>query len=655
MTEFKTKVMGFLSQCHPSLFLFFGASIIQSFPYFNNRLSLHATSCRCSGGSNFALACQDNSPPIEDLRRFLFLKLAEALRAAGLVEKRAETTTVVTPSAPTSVPVSSTESSEGEDKKRVVRKSKRLSPAASQLSRESNLDHCPKRQKLSESDPTWEPSGISKSSSEQSLVDSKAVTSISYLVPLLSGLCSSDPTLAIQVSDILNTHVPNGSRRMRVRWPDGEDVKSDLKCALDPSSADRKSALTTPINERDAELLRMPNHIITKSGVILPPADSVLYLSKVVGVVWDKIHNSWVVNYTLLGRRYFQHFPAKKFGFLEGRKSAIELRLAKDREKALVEGTVRGGGRRAQGPTWEGTIPPKRRRRRRKMDDGMVDSEEMNEQTGVGEDDMTDRMGGGGDDENNKDGSVDGNPNDVGGGFESASQSDAGRIMYGDEDGMKASIMLAADLSERPTNSPLSTIHDSPRALSSGTITPSSSFSGQSSTGYTASVSDDKAQSESQQPSLSEDAVELKCRSNGINSDVLHPQTTPNSDSSRMPVLMSLQSSPSRRNQIDNSLLSSQMNTNGNGMRMLNSSTPHLNGVYSPQLQQHLLSQQSAIDGQMLHALHHNVNQNLTSEPMSSDSLSARAVLHHHHQMMQSQYHHLAHLHPSSAQPSQHY
>lgn len=104
------------------------------------------------------------------------------------------------------------------------------------------------------------------------------------------------------------------------------------------------------ISPKDEILLQMPEHIITKTGVILPPSDSRLYLSKVVGVVWDKIHNSWVVNYTLLGRRYFQHFPAKKYGFLEGRQLAIELRLAKDREKSLVEGTVRGGGRRAQGP-----------------------------------------------------------------------------------------------------------------------------------------------------------------------------------------------------------------------------------------------------------------------------------------------------------------
>ncbi|XP_053992080.1 uncharacterized protein LOC128883580 [Hylaeus volcanicus] len=103
------------------------------------------------------------------------------------------------------------------------------------------------------------------------------------------------------------------------------------------------------ISPRDKLLLQMPEHIITRTGVILPPLNSCLYLSKVVGVVWDRIHNSWVVNYTFLGKRYFQHFPAKKYGFLEGRQHAIELRLAKDQEKSLIEGNVRGGGRRAQG------------------------------------------------------------------------------------------------------------------------------------------------------------------------------------------------------------------------------------------------------------------------------------------------------------------
>lgn len=129
--------------------------------------------------------------------------------------------------------------------------------------------------------------------------------------------------------------------------------------AMDQPSTALDHSLPSPkhIPPKDEVLLQMPQHIITKTGVVLPPTDSRLYLSKVVGVVWDKIHNSWVVNYTLLGRRYFQHFPAKRYGFLEGRQLAIELRLAKDREKSLIEGTVRGnvrrgdGGNRCDGPS----------------------------------------------------------------------------------------------------------------------------------------------------------------------------------------------------------------------------------------------------------------------------------------------------------------
>lgn len=137
-----------------------------------------------------------------------------------------------------------------------------------------------------------------------------------------------------------------------------ESLKLEFKrAAAPPNCCNSVASRPKNVSQKDKALLEMPEHIVTKTGVVLPPNDSFLYLSKVVGVVWDKIHNSWVVNYTLLGRRYFQHFPAKRYGFLEGRQLAIELRLAKDREKALIEGTARGGARRSNAALSPSDLP----------------------------------------------------------------------------------------------------------------------------------------------------------------------------------------------------------------------------------------------------------------------------------------------------------
>lgn len=185
---------------------------------------------------------------------------------------------------------------------------------------------------------------------------------ISFSKHAMAGNNCSDNTEALFAENQLLHRIPPHLYRdipprssKQARWDEKAKSagSSSSGQSSKPASAPTSSVfgpMPKHISPKDEMLLQMPEHIITKTGVILPPSDSRLYLSKVVGVVWDKIHNSWVVNYTLLGRRYFQHFPAKKYGFLEGRQLAIELRLAKDREKSLVEGTVRGGGRRAQGP-----------------------------------------------------------------------------------------------------------------------------------------------------------------------------------------------------------------------------------------------------------------------------------------------------------------
>lgn len=398
--------MDFLTSAPPSIFLFLGASMLQSFPSIQPTISLQTICYKCSTSelslpsstmkSRFTQGL-NNSTSIEKLRHLLFIKLAEGLRTAGLTEKQYTENIVETATEAERLTPSSNESSEDESEKPfTIRRSKRHIPSHPNV-----IDtHLAKRQKLFDSDLPWEPSTNSKQprdQSESSTGDtagvSQAITNISYLVPLLSGLCSNDPSLTVEVSNILNPrigtrsfaqHVPMGmrTRRQRTRRPTNTDLLLS-SISIGSNQQRTRSAVQPSVNKtvsnRDNELLRMPDHIITKSGAILPPSDSVLYLSKVVGVVWDKIHNSWVVNYTLLGRRYFQHFPAKKFGFLEGRKLAIELRLAKDREKSMVEGTVRGGGRKAQGPTWETVNAPKRRRRRRKMEDGIGESEDLND------------------------------------------------------------------------------------------------------------------------------------------------------------------------------------------------------------------------------------------------------------------------------------
>lgn len=70
---------------------------------------------------------------------------------------------------------------------------------------------------------------------------------------------------------------------------------------------------------------------------LTPPAQGwyAKYSSGVTGVVWDRVHQAWVVSWTLAGKRTFRHFTCKSYGgFDKAREAAIEFRLARNREIA---------------------------------------------------------------------------------------------------------------------------------------------------------------------------------------------------------------------------------------------------------------------------------------------------------------------------------
>lgn len=70
---------------------------------------------------------------------------------------------------------------------------------------------------------------------------------------------------------------------------------------------------------------------------LTPPAHGwhAKYSSGVTGVVWDRVHQAWVVSWTLGGKRTFRHFTCKSYGgFDKARDSAIEFRLARNKDIA---------------------------------------------------------------------------------------------------------------------------------------------------------------------------------------------------------------------------------------------------------------------------------------------------------------------------------
>eukprot|EP01053_Blabericola_migrator_P010867 Blabericola_migrator_1__10866@NODE_625_length_7189_cov_131_220444_g456_i0_p5_GENE_NODE_625_length_7189_cov_131_220444_g456_i0NODE_625_length_7189_cov_131_220444_g456_i0_p5_ORF_typecomplete_len215_score30_24AP2/PF00847_20/5_8e07_NODE_625_length_7189_cov_131_220444_g456_i029093553 len=70
---------------------------------------------------------------------------------------------------------------------------------------------------------------------------------------------------------------------------------------------------------------------------LTPPAHGwhAKYSSGVTGVVWDRVHQAWVVSWTLAGKRTFRHFTCKSYGgFEKARDAAIEFRLARNRDIA---------------------------------------------------------------------------------------------------------------------------------------------------------------------------------------------------------------------------------------------------------------------------------------------------------------------------------
>lgn len=70
---------------------------------------------------------------------------------------------------------------------------------------------------------------------------------------------------------------------------------------------------------------------------LTPPAQGwyAKYSSGVTGVVWDRVHQAWVVSWTLAGKRTFRHFTCKSYGgFEKAREAAIEFRLARNRDIA---------------------------------------------------------------------------------------------------------------------------------------------------------------------------------------------------------------------------------------------------------------------------------------------------------------------------------
>jgi len=69
------------------------------------------------------------------------------------------------------------------------------------------------------------------------------------------------------------------------------------------------------------------------------------YNSGVTGVVWDRVHQAWVVSWTLGGKRTFRHFTCKSYGGFDlARESAIEFRLARNKEIDAYNRRARGRG-----------------------------------------------------------------------------------------------------------------------------------------------------------------------------------------------------------------------------------------------------------------------------------------------------------------------
>jgi len=67
------------------------------------------------------------------------------------------------------------------------------------------------------------------------------------------------------------------------------------------------------------------------------------YNSGVTGVVWDRVHQAWVVSWTLGGKRTFRHFTCKSYGGFDlARESAIEFRLARNKEIDAYNRRTRG-------------------------------------------------------------------------------------------------------------------------------------------------------------------------------------------------------------------------------------------------------------------------------------------------------------------------
>lgn len=77
---------------------------------------------------------------------------------------------------------------------------------------------------------------------------------------------------------------------------------------------------------------------------LTPPAHGwhAKYSSGVTGVVWDRVHQAWVVSWTLGGKRTFRHFTCKSYGgFDKARDAAIRFRLERNQEIAAYNKKTR--------------------------------------------------------------------------------------------------------------------------------------------------------------------------------------------------------------------------------------------------------------------------------------------------------------------------
>lgn len=99
-------------------------------------------------------------------------------------------------------------------------------------------------------------------------------------------------------------------------------------------SGSRKSGYECVLDLYAGGMKKMPS---VGDHVLTPPAQGwyAKYSSGVTGVVWDRVHQAWVVSWTLAGKRTFRHFTCKSYGgFDKAREAAIEFRLARNREIA---------------------------------------------------------------------------------------------------------------------------------------------------------------------------------------------------------------------------------------------------------------------------------------------------------------------------------